>query len=118
MNEVNAQEQVIAGLEDYSLDQISIIVNNFIKENTEWTDHYFHVKRIAIVGSRVTGNHANDSDLDIAFEYNGRYKHEIMMDYLNSEPLEIEGIRVDFIPYARYAGEFMNEFFPLVELNK
>lgn len=57
--------------------------------------------RIAVIGSRLTGEYRNDSDLDIAIEYLGLEKKDVVFDLLNNDPLIVEGIVIDFYPCSK-----------------
>jgi len=93
------------GFENLTRSELSEMVNDYLREKINFVDKDFEIKQISIVGSRLKGTHREDSDLDIAFEYEGKYRPDSLCDTLNMDPLIIEGIRVDFIPYARYKGE-------------
>ncbi len=80
-------------------------------------DDDFKITAIGVVGSRMKGTNRVNSDLDIAIEYEGRYRSDSMSDTLNQEPLVIEDIQVDFVPYALYKGEKISQELPIEYLS-
>lgn len=63
------------------------------------------IKGIALVGSRITGTHSPESDLDVAIEYAGEADEDIVFEILNVQsPLIIDDMKVDFIPYSINRG--------------
>lgn len=104
------------GLEQYTVEEFSEIVNNYLRQTLNFVEDDFAITQISLVGSRMKGTHREDSDLDIAIQYEGRYRSDSMCDVLNGEPLEIEGIRIDFVPYARYKGEMISNDAPIEHL--
>ena len=94
-----SDNKTIQGLENYTIDEIKSITNDYIKEKLEESDLYYVViKDLAIHGSRGRGTARADSDLDIVVEYDGDIREDSMFDILNEEPLEIGGITVDINP--------------------
>lgn len=106
----------IKELNHLTVDQMGEILENHIKEYTGAGDD-IRITHLALIGSRVTGTNREDSDLDVAFQYSGEYRSDDVFNALNVEkPLEIEGIRIDFVPYASYKGEQMDKEQPLIWL--
>lgn len=103
----------IQGLEQLLIKEFNATVLEFIHDKMNFEED-FRLSKIAVVGSRVHGKIREDSDLDIAFEYTGDYRSYSICDTLNEEPLIIEGIRIDFIPFGLNKGEKMNENFPMI----
>jgi formate dehydrogenase maturation protein FdhE len=92
------QLQHIAGLEAYTRNELKDLINYFIECQLNWTRKDFHVKSMAITSIRGTR-------IEVSFEYNGRYKDIEIGRSLNLQSLSIEGVTIDFSPYARYTGE-------------
>lgn len=105
------------GLEHLTRNELSEIINEYLREKINFVEDDFKITQISVVGSRLKGTHRKDSDLDIAFEYEGRYRPDSLCDTLNVEPLMIDDIRVDFVPYARYKGESINHDDPIEYLS-
>ncbi|WP_077617480.1 nucleotidyltransferase domain-containing protein [Bacillus sinesaloumensis] len=57
------------------------------------------IERIAIVGSRLYTHFHSESDLDIVVEYSGAEREDAVFYYLMEDPLYIDHIKVDFLPY-------------------
>ncbi|WP_449539711.1 hypothetical protein [Ferdinandcohnia sp. Marseille-Q9671] len=57
------------------------------------------IKKIAIIGSRINRYFYDESDLDIAIEYRGNEREEYVFLTLMEEPLYIDHITVDFLPF-------------------
>lgn len=64
----------------------------------------FKTTALCAVGSRIKGYYKENSDLDIALQYEGNMKEDVVFEVLNSDPLIVGGITVDFIPYSEYKG--------------
>lgn len=60
--------------------------------------------KICLVGSRVSNQNRSGSDLDVAIQYKGNIREDDVFHMLNSEPLFIDDVRVDFIPYLQEKG--------------
>lgn len=67
------------------------------------------ITRIAVIGSRLTDEYKKDSDLDIAIEYLGLEKEDVVFNLLNMEPLIIEGIVIDFFPCSIEEGHCIED---------
>lgn len=97
----------VQGLEGYSVDAIKDIVREHVEDNFGelFMDDGFVIKDLTVVGSRSRGEAHDGSDLDILLEYAGcEVKEDAMFNILNSELLEIEGIKVDINPISpRYS---------------
>ncbi|MFD1609663.1 nucleotidyltransferase domain-containing protein [Oceanobacillus luteolus] len=93
------------GLESYTVHELSYIVMDYITHRLDYVDDDFDIIRMAVIGSRVKETHRHNSDVDIAFTYEGKYRSDSMNDVLNMNPLFINGIRVDFIPFSVNKGE-------------
>ncbi|MCK5148319.1 nucleotidyltransferase domain-containing protein [bacterium] len=61
-------------------------IMRLIKENYDFLVSEFHVSKIGIFGSAVTGTMTEDSDLDIAVEFNGPigFKFNRFVEYLEN----------------------------------
>lgn len=106
----------VKGLEHLTKEELLDIVNGYLKEKINFVEDDFRITQISLVGSRLKGTNREDSDLDIAFEYEGRYREDSMCDTLNDEPLMIDDMRVDFVPYARYKGNHIMNDAPIEHL--
>lgn len=67
------------------------------------------ITRIAVIGSRLTGEYKKDSDLDIAIEYLGLEKEDVVFNLLNMEPLIIGGIVIHFFPCSIEEGHCIED---------
>lgn len=106
----------VKGLEHLTKTELLSIVQEFLHSKLNFVEDDFKITQISLVGSRLKGTNREDSDLDIAFEYEGKYRSDSMSDTLNGEPLMIDDMRVDFIPYARYKGENIMNHAPIEHL--
>jgi predicted nucleotidyltransferase len=106
----------VKGLGHLTKDELLDIVNGYLKDKLNFVDDDFKITQISLVGSRLKGTNREDSDLDIAFEYEGKYREDSMCDTLNGEPLMIDDMRVDFIPYAQYKGNHIMNHAPIEHL--
>ena len=95
----------IAGLENYSREEIESIVNDYINQQlSEATEEEFTVKSITPIGSRTNGTSLPDSDFDVLVEYEGSMREDDAFNALHGDNplgedmLEIEGIKVDLFP--------------------
>lgn len=79
------EEEIIQLAQEYVFDVLQEV------ENVE-------VLSLEVSGSRKTGKHREDSDLDIKIRYQGSMKDDHLFNILNDEeePLYIEGIPIDF----------------------
>ncbi|MEH7383471.1 nucleotidyltransferase domain-containing protein [Bacillus sp. JJ1533] len=62
------------------------------------------VKKVAIIGSRISGYVEEESDLDIAVEYSGSEREDDVHHNLVEEPFIIDHIKVDFLPFWDVKG--------------
>ena len=106
-------ENEIQGLEDYSRDEIKQIATDYIKTAFLYSDVNATIKDMEIIGSRNRGTANENSDLDIVVELDGEdLREDDLFNVLNDdeEPLEINGIRVDFNPIVSYRSGTLEEF--------
>ncbi len=106
----------IKGLNHLTNEELSIEIHNFISQEVNFVDDDFEITKICIVGSRMKGTERVDSDLDVAFQYKGKYREDSLCDTLNEVPLYIDDLQVDFIPYSERKGNRIDETLPLCEL--
>lgn len=99
----------VKGLEHLSKDELSELVSGYMRSKLNYVGDDFRITDIRLVGSRVKGVEREDSDLDIAFVYQGNYGDDSMCDTLNMEPLMIDDFKVDFIPYSERKGSFITD---------
>lgn len=85
----------IHGLEVWEKEDLLCEALDHIETELSFIDG-LKVRRVFAVGSRVSGKHREDSDLDIVFEYEGSVKEGRMSDILN-ERLLIDDIAIDFL---------------------
>lgn len=104
----------IQGLEHLNIKDLNSRVLEFLNDKMDTEE--FRLTKLAVVGSRVNGIFREDSDLDIAFEYIGAFPSYSLCDFLNEEPLFIECIGIDFIPYGLNKGEKMKLDLPMIHL--
>lgn len=84
-------------------------VDNHIEERLgTLTEGEFCLTNMCIVGSRLKGNHIDDSDLDIAIAYKGSLREDDCFNLLMEEPLFYKGINIDFIPYSEDKGHHID----------
>lgn len=114
----NQQLLEVKGLEHLTKIQLLEILNDFIKNELDFVESDFKITQIRLVGSRITKTERKDSDLDVAFEYEGKYREDTICDVLNMEPLIVEGIQIDFIPYSIYKGSSIESEEPSISLLK
>lgn len=107
---------IAQGLEGYTVEDMSEIAQSFIADKVDYVDEDFKIVKMALIGSRIKNNHRLDSDVDIAFIYEGDCRSDAMSDALNSNPLVINGIRVDFVPFSLQKREFFRLNEPQQEL--
>lgn len=88
----------IFGLEHYYKVEIEHEILSHIEGMLDGLD--VQLNKVAIIGSRMNGNHRDESDLDIAVEYSGEEREDDVFNNLMEEELYIEGIKVDFLPYS------------------
>lgn len=91
------QDNGIQGMDGLTEFDIYTACKEFIDEHQRDGLSISLVDMIAI-GSRKSGTAREDSDLDILLEYQGDVKEDAVFNALNSEPLEIMGVKVDFFP--------------------
>ena len=76
----------------------------------------FNITKLGFVGSRIDGTYTSDSDLDVIIEYEGDYREDDVFNGLNEEPLYIEGVRLDFVPFSIDKGnEFEGDYLDILE---
>ena len=106
-NENSARDNTkqIAGLENYSREEIQSLVEDYIRQQlSEVEPGEFTVKSITPIGSRTNGTSLPDSDLDVLVEYEGTMREDDAFNMLHADNplgegvLEIEGIKVDINP--------------------
>ena len=90
----------IQGLESYTRDEIRSIVRDYTASVISESGLDAEVVDVEIHGSRNRGDAKEDSDLDVVVEYHGKSREDDMFNALNNEtnPLEIEGVRIDINP--------------------
>lgn len=91
------------GLSQYSKGELTSMIMSHIDEALD--DFDLEIKKIAIIGSRLYGNFHAESDLDIVIEYSGTEREDDVFYNLMEEPLYIDHIKVDFLPYWDLNGE-------------
>lgn len=103
----------IQGLEDYGRNEIKQIATDYIKEALNLSDVDADIVGMEIIGSRNRGNANQNSDLDIVVELSGEdLREDSLFEVLNDveEPLEINGIKVDFNPILAEKSGTLEEF--------
>ena len=109
---------VIAGLENYSEQEIEKYVREHFETVLEGSDIDAEIVAVKVIGSRVNGNSDNDSDLDVLLEFRGDISEDSLFNILNDEEegrLYIEGIPVDINPITEGKSGTIEEF---LERNK
>ena len=103
-------------LSAYTKEEVAAMVTEHVFRELDYVEDDFTLTKLALVGSWVKGTNREDSDLDVAFAYDGRYREDAMCDTLNMEPLYIDDLRVDFIPYSNYKGSQWETTSPMIPL--
>ena len=91
------------GLGHYTKGEVTSMIMYHINEAIY--DFDIEVKKLAIIGSRLYGNVHAESDLDIVIEYSGTEREDDVFHTLMAEPLYIDHIKVDFLPYWDVNGD-------------
>ena len=101
-------ERKIQGLENYTISELKEAfkadVETILEENG--IDDV-NIIDIDLHGSRLRGTAKNNSDLDVVVQYDGDIREDDLFNILNEEPLEIEGIKVDFNPIQEDLKSYM-----------
>ena len=63
---------------------------------------YIGITSLEVFGSKLTGTHRADSDLDIKIEYFDDIKECYVFNMLNDLELEYNGWKIDFFPVKIY----------------
>lgn len=114
---MNSVETIaVKGLEHFTNEELFHELYNFITQEVNYVDGDFEITKLCLVGSRIKGTERTDSDLDVAFQYKGKYREDPMCDTLNMHPLYIDDFRVDFIPYSEFKRNLVDTNSPLIEL--
>lgn len=109
--QVREKEKII-GLENYPNNELLSVIQGHIKESTrEGVDDDFKITQIGVIGDRVNGERDIDKQtpLEVIVEYKGNYREDDIHNGLNEEPLRIDGIEVDFVPYSLEKGNMVNQ---------
>ena len=104
---------VIAGLENYSEQEIEKYVREHFETALEGSDIDAEIVAVKVIGSRVNGNSDTDSDLDVLLEFKGDISEDSLFNILNDEEegrLYIEGIPVDINPITEGKSGTIEEF--------
>lgn len=107
----------IKGLQHLTKPELLDILKEYLDSKLNFVEDDFKITQISLVGSRIKGTNREDSDLDIAFQYEGRYREDSLCDTLNCEPLMIDDMQVDFIPYSSFKGNYIGNVAPIEHLN-
>lgn len=93
-------EAPVQGLESHTRDEIKDIVREYVSSVISESGLDAEVVDVEIHGSRNRGDAKENSDLDVVVEYHGKSREDDMFNALNDEtnPLEIEGVRIDINP--------------------
>ena len=114
----DTQNNVIAGLENYSEQEIEKYVREHFETVLEGSDIDAEIVAVKVIGSRVNGNSDDDSDLDVLLEFKGDISEDGLFNILNDDKdgrLYIEGIPVDINPITEGKSGTIQEF---MERNK
>ena len=85
-----------------------IILNKVNNHLVKETDGENTLLEIHLIGSRVTGTHRANSDLDIAVIYAGDMREDDAFATLSQEKLIINGVHLDFVPFSVKKRELAN----------
>ena len=91
------------GLSQYSKSEIASMIMSHVNETLD--DFDLEIIKIAIIGSRLYSNFHAESDLDIVIEYSGTEREDDVFHNLMDDPLYIDHIKVDFLPYWDINGD-------------
>ena len=102
----------IAGLENYSEEDIKNFVKEHFNSMLEGSDIDAKIVDIKVIGSRVNGNNHKNSDLDVLLEFDGNVSEDGLFNILNNKEdrLFLEGIPVDINPITKYKSGTIQEF--------
>ena len=102
----------IYGLESYDEKEILKYVREHFEVLREQYDFDAEIVDMRVIGSRVVGNHDEDSDLDVLLEYKGKAREDGLFNILNDDEdqLFIEGIPVDINPITEAKSGTIAEF--------
>ena len=102
----------IAGLENYSEEDIKKFVKEHFNSMLEGSDIDAKIVDIKVIGSRVNGNNGKNSDLDVLLEFDGNVSEDGLFNILNNKEdrLFLEGIPVDINPITKYKSGTIQEF--------
>ena len=101
-------ERKIQGLENYTISELKEAfkadVETILEENG--IDDV-NIIDIDLHGSRLRGTAKNNSDLDVVVQYDGNIREDDLFNILNEDPIEIEGIKIDFNPIQEDLKSYM-----------
>lgn len=102
----------IYGLESYDEKEILKYVREHFEMLREQYDFDAEIVDMRVIGSRVVGNHDEDSDLDVLLEYKGKAREDGLFNILNDDEdqLFIDGIPVDINPITEAKSGTIAEF--------
>lgn len=100
------------------LNQILYKVAQHITYQFNRYNRIFKPTKICLVGSRVRGTNTDSADIDVAIQYKGELKEEDVFNILHKEPLIIDGLRVDYIPYNESKGNRIDNYTKQIVLFK
>ena len=102
----------IHGLENYDEKEILKYVREHFEVLREQYDFDAEIIDMRVIGSRVVGNHDENSDLDVLLEYKGKASEDGLFNILNDDEdqLFIEGIPVDINPITVAKSGTIAEF--------
>lgn len=94
-------------------DEIYRQIRSYLEEYLKLSDLDTDIINVQIIGSRAKQMSRESSDIDVLVEYNNsEISEDTLFNGLNDdeEPLEIDGIRVDFNPINKERTESMEEW--------
>ena len=98
---------------DSTENEIYPLIESYLREALTLADIDTDIIGIQIISSRTKGTNKETSDLDVLVEYNnGSLGEDDLFNFLNDEenPLEIDGIRVDFNPITESRSGTIEEW--------
>lgn len=108
-SEYKIAESQIQGL-DYTAEEVKDLAAEYITELIEETELDIEIVGIEIVGSRMAGNATETSDLDMVVQYKGDISESGFFNILNSDPLEVDGVRLDLNPIKAEKSGTLEEY--------
>ena len=105
-------QNAIQGLDGYTEDDVKALVRDHVESVLGESGADAEIVDIKVIGSRMNGQAADGSDLDVLVEYRGSAREDDLFNALNEESsrLYIDGIAVDINPITKGKSGTIEEF--------